>query len=65
MKKHKFEIEGFELVEKTVSDDKSSAGHISQDAVKRYILEQQGKSVFEYFIFGDIKKQTKIGDFTC
>jgi putative transposase len=41
-----------------------SAGHVSQDAVKRYILEQQGKDVFEYSIFGDITGQTKIGDFS-
>jgi len=41
-----------------------SAGHVSQDAVKRYILEQQGKGVFEYSIFGDPTGQTKIGDFT-
>ena len=42
-----------------------SAGHVSQDAVKRYILEQQHKpSVFEYSIFGDTKGTTKIGDFT-
>lgn len=42
-----------------------SAGHVSQDAVKRYILEQQHKpSVFEYSIFGDSNGTTKIGDFT-
>ena len=41
-----------------------SAGHVSQDAVKRYILEQDGKEVFEYSIFGDPTGQTKIGDFT-
>ena len=41
-----------------------SAGHVSQDAVKRYILEQDGKDVFEYSIFGDPTGQTKIGDFT-
>lgn len=41
-----------------------SAGHVSQEAVKRYILEQQGKDVFEYSIFSDSKGQTKIGDFT-
>ena len=41
-----------------------SAGHVSQDAVKRYILEQEGKDVFEYSIFGDPTGQTKIGDFT-
>src|SRR3990172_8327815 len=41
-----------------------SAGHVSQEAVKRYILEQQGKDVFEYSIFGDNRSQTKIGDFT-
>lgn len=39
-----------------------SAGHISQEAVARYIAEQQGKEVFEYSIFGN--PQTKIGDFT-
>lgn len=41
-----------------------SAGHVSQDAVKRYILEQQGKDVFEYNIFWDPTGQSKIGDFT-
>ena len=41
-----------------------SAGHVSQDAVKRYILEQDGKDVFDYSIFGDPAGQTKIGDFT-
>jgi len=41
-----------------------SAGHVSQDAVRRYIEEQQGKDVFEYSIFGDIEGQTKIGDFS-
>jgi len=41
-----------------------SAGHVSQDAVKRYILEQDGKEVFEYSIYGDRTGQTKIGDFT-
>jgi putative transposase len=41
-----------------------SAGHVSQDAVKRYILEQQGKDVFEYNIYGDSTGRTKIGDFT-
>jgi glutaredoxin-related protein len=41
-----------------------SAGHVSQDAVKRYILEQQGKDVFEYNIYGDPTGRTKIGDFT-
>lgn len=35
-----------------------------KDAVKRYILEQQGKDVFEYSIFGDSTGQTKIGDFS-
>lgn len=39
-----------------------SAGHVSQEAVKRYILEQQGKDVFEYSVFGNPKQ--KIGDFT-
>jgi hypothetical protein len=40
-----------------------SAGHVSQDAVRRYIEEQQGKDVFEYSIFGDSTGQSKIGDF--
>ena len=40
-----------------------SAGHVSQDAVARYIAEQQGKDVFEYSIFGDAYGQTRIGDF--
>lgn len=38
--------------------------HISQDAVARYISEQQGKDVFDYSIFGDARGQSKIGDFT-
>ena len=41
-----------------------SPGHVSQDAVKLYILEQAGKEVFEYTIYGDHTGQTKIGDFT-
>jgi len=41
-----------------------SAGHVSQDAVKRYILEQEGKDVFDYSIYGDHIGETKIGDFT-
>jgi predicted transcriptional regulator len=45
-------------------DTIGSAGHVSQDAVKRYIDEQQGKDVFEYSIFGDTQSQTKIGDFS-
>lgn len=28
MKKHKFEVEGFELVQKVVANDKSSSGRI-------------------------------------
>ena len=39
-----------------------SAGHVSQDAVRRYIEEQQGKEVFEYSVFGS--SEQKIGDFT-
>lgn len=38
-----------------------SAGHVSQDSVRRYILEQWGKDVFEYNVYGD--PQRKIGDF--
>ncbi|MBU0627584.1 MAG: transposase [Nanoarchaeota archaeon] len=44
-----------------------SAGHVSQEQVKRYILEQEGKDVFEYDIFNcpeHLKGQLKIGDFT-
>jgi putative transposase len=41
-----------------------SAGHVSQESVKRYILEQQGKDIFEYSIFSDPTGQSKIGDFT-
>jgi len=41
-----------------------SAGHVSKDAVQRYILEQQGKDVFDYSIFGDHTGLTRIGDFT-
>lgn len=41
-----------------------SVGHVSQEAVARYIAEQQGKDVFEYSIFGDASGQTKIGDFS-
>lgn len=39
-----------------------SAGHVSQEAVRRYINEQQGKDVFEYNVFGS--PDQKIGDFT-
>jgi putative transposase len=44
-----------------------SARHVSQEQVKRYILEQEGKDVFEYDIYGfpkHLKGQLKIGDFT-
>ena len=44
-----------------------SAGHVSQEQVKRYIQEQMGKDVFEYDIYGcptELKGQLKIGDFT-
>lgn len=44
-----------------------SAGHVSQEQVKRYIQEQEGKSIFEYDIYGcpeEKKGQLKIGDFT-
>ena len=40
-----------------------SAGHVSAEAVARYIAEQQGKDVFEYSIFGDKSGQSRIGDF--
>ena len=44
-----------------------SAGHVSQEQVKRYIQEQMGKSVFEYDIYNcptELKGQLKIGDFS-
>lgn len=44
-----------------------SAGHVSQDTVKRYIEEQQGKDVFSYDIFEcpkELKGQLTIGDFS-
>jgi len=41
-----------------------SAGHVSQEQVKRYIQEQEGKDIFEYSIYGDAVGQTRIGDFT-
>ena len=44
-----------------------SAGHVSQEQVKRYIQEQEGKNIFEYDIYGcpeELKGQLKIGDFT-
>ena len=43
-----------------------SAGHVSQEQVKRYIQEQMGKPVFEYDIYNcptELKGQLKIGDF--
>ncbi len=45
-----------------------SAGHVSQEQVKRYIQEQEGKDVFEYDIFNcpeKLKGQLRIGDFSC
>ena len=49
-----------------------SAGHVSQEAVKRYIQEQEGKDVFEYSVFGSPNQkignftgQKKLGDFSC
>ena len=44
-----------------------SAGHVSQEQVKRYIQEQEGKDVFEYDVFNcpkELKGQLKIGDFS-
>ena len=43
-----------------------SAGHVSQEQVKRYIQEQEGKDVFEYDIYNcpkELKGQMQIGDF--
>ena len=45
-----------------------SAGHVSQEQVKRYIQEQEGKPVFEYDVFNcpkELKGQMKIGDFSA
>ena len=39
-----------------------SAGHVSQESVRKYIEEQQGKDVFEYSVYGS--PDQKIGDFT-
>lgn len=50
----------------TEHQDWQSAGHVSQEQVKRYIQEQMGKDVFEYDIYGcpdNLKGQLKIGDF--
>lgn len=44
-----------------------SAGHVSQETVKRYIQEQEGKKPFEYDIYEcpeELKGQLKLGDFT-
>ena len=44
-----------------------SAGHVSQEQVRRYIDEQEGKDVSEYDIYNcpeNLKGQLKIGDFT-
>lgn len=43
-----------------------SAGHITQDSVRRYIQEQEGKKVFDYDIYEcpeELKGQLKLGDF--
>jgi len=45
-----------------------SAGHVSQEQVRRYIQEQEGKPVFEYNVFNcpsNLKGQLKIGDFSA
>ena len=42
------------------SSSKGSAGPVSQDAVKRYILEQDGKDVFEYSIYGIIQVKKEL-----
>jgi len=42
-----------------------SAGHVSQDSVKKYILEQEGKDVFDYNIYGcPPDMDVRIGNFT-
>lgn len=43
-----------------------SAGHVSQETVKRYIQEQEGKKVFDYDIYEcpeELKGQLKLGEF--
>lgn len=43
-----------------------SAGHVSQETVKRYINEQEGKKVFDYDIYEcpeELKGQLKLGEF--
>ncbi len=43
-----------------------SAGHVSQETVKRYIQEQEGKKPFDYDIYEcpeELKGQLKLGDF--
>ena len=48
-----------------------SAGHVSQESVRKYIEEQQGKDVFEYSVYGSPEQkigdftQKKVGDFSC
>lgn len=45
-----------------------SAGHVSQDSVKRYIQEQEGKKVFDYDIYEcpeELKGQLKLGEFVA
>ena len=42
--------------------------HPSQDSVKRYILEQEGKKVFDYDIYNcpeHLKGQLTLGDFSA
>jgi len=46
--------------------EKMKYSHVSQESVKRYIQEQEGKKVFEYDIYEcpeELKGQLKIGDF--
>ena len=43
-----------------------SAGHVSQESVRRYIQEQEGKKVFDYDIYEcpkELKGQLKLGGF--
>jgi len=48
-------------VQPTKENNYPLVGHVSQEAVKRYIQEQEGKDVFEYSVFGSPNQ--KIGDF--
>jgi len=52
--------------------DENKFSQDMQEAVRRYINEQEGKDVFEYSVFGSPNQkignftgQKKLGDFSC